>query len=93
MYIPRESNNTAPLRALLNEDAAWCWQPEHAAAVNQLKLILSSKHVLKFYDVMNAVTLKSDASQHGLDACLLQYEHLWVQNYITHIWRKSYWMW
>ena len=50
-FIPGESNITAPLRALLKEDAVSCWQPEHTAAVNQLKRILSSKPVLRFYDV------------------------------------------
>ena len=71
-FIPGESNITAPLRAMLKEDAVWCWQPEHTAAVNQLKGILSSKPVLKFDDVKKPVTLQSDASQHGLGACLLQ---------------------
>ena len=71
-FIPGESNITAPLRAMLKEDAVWCWQPEHTAAVNQLKGILSSKPVLKFYDVKKPVTLQSDSSQHGLGACLLQ---------------------
>ena len=71
-FIPGESHITAPLRALLKEDAVWCWQPEHTAAVNQLKGILSSKPVLKFYDVKKPITLQSDASQHGLGACLLQ---------------------
>ena len=66
--IHGESHITAPLSALLKEDAAWCWLPEHTAAVNQLKGILSSKHVLKFYDVRKPVTLQSDASQHGLSA-------------------------
>ena len=69
-FIPGESHITAPLRTLLKEDAVWCWQPEHTAAVNQG--ILSSKPVLKFYDVKKPVTLQSDASQHGLGACLLQ---------------------
>ena len=40
--------------------------------MNQLKGILSSNPVLKFYDVKKPVTLQSDASQHGLGACLLQ---------------------
>ena len=49
-FIQGESHITAPLPALLKEDAVWCWQPEHTADVNQLKGILSSKPALKFYD-------------------------------------------
>ena len=55
-FIQGESHITAPIRALLKEDAVWCWQPEHTAAVHQLKGILSSKPVLKFYDVKKPVT-------------------------------------
>ena len=69
-FIPEKLDITALLRALLKEDAAWCWLPEHTAAVNQLKGIRSSKHVLKFYEVRKPVTLQSDATQHGLGADL-----------------------
>ena len=71
-FIPRESHITDPLRALLKEDAVWCWTQEHTNAVNELKTILSSLPVLRFYDVNKPVTLQSDASKSGLGACLLQ---------------------
>ena len=71
-FIPRESHITGPLRALLKEDAVWCWTQEHTNAVNELKTILSSLPVLRFYDVNKPVTLQSDASKIGLGACLLQ---------------------
>ena len=49
--------------------------PEHTSAVQELKQILSSKPVLKFFDSSKPVKLQVDASKSGLGACLMQDGH------------------
>ena len=71
-FIPNESAVTAPLRTLLKEEVEYQWQNEHDRAFETLKEILSTRPVLRFYDVTAPVTLQSDASQSGLGACLMQ---------------------
>ena len=71
-FIPNESTLTAPLRSLLKEDVDFQWQPEQDQAFDKLKELLSSRPVLRYYDVEKPVTVQCDASQFGLGACLLQ---------------------
>ena len=71
-FMPNESSITAPLRALLKEDSVWQWHHEQDAALENIKRVLTSEPVLKFYEVDKPVTIQCDASQTGLGACLLQ---------------------
>ena len=68
-FIPNQSTITAPLRQLLKKDVDWMWLPEHTSALQELKQILSSKPVLKFFDSSKPVKLQVDASKSGLGAC------------------------
>ena len=74
-FIPNQSTITAPLRQLLKKDVDWIGLPEHTSAVQELKQILSSKPVLKFFDSSKPVKLQVDASKSGLGACLMQDGH------------------
>ena len=74
-FIPNVSAITAPLRALLKKDAQWIWYHEHDRSLENIKKVLTSNPVLKFYDVDKPATLQVDASLHGLGACLLQEGH------------------
>lgn len=74
-FIPNMSEITSPLRALLKKDAQWVWYDEHDKSLEQIKKILTSQPVLRFYDVDKTTTLQVDAYQHGLGACLLQEGH------------------
>ena len=74
-FIPNQSTITAPLRQLLKKDVDWMWLPEHTIAVQELKQILSSKPVLKFFDSSKPVKLQVDVSKSGLGACLMQDGH------------------
>lgn len=71
-FIRNESDITAPLRSLLATDVEWAWHPEHDAAIERLKTILTSEPVLRYYDVTKPVKIQSDASQRGLGAALIQ---------------------
>jgi hypothetical protein len=48
-FIPGQSSITDPLRQLLKKYSIWDWSHEHTGAVEQLKQILSSQPVLKFF--------------------------------------------
>ena len=58
-FIPNQSTITAPLRQLLKKDVGWMWLLEHTSAIQELKQILSSKPVLKFFDSSKLVKLPS----------------------------------
>lgn len=50
----------------------WHWLPKHDAAVKEVKQLVTTTPVLRYYDVTKAVIIQSDASQHGLGCVLLQ---------------------
>ncbi|MGH0142006.1 UNVERIFIED_CONTAM: hypothetical protein FKN15_074960 [Acipenser sinensis] len=50
----------------------WTWLPQHEAALEQIKHLVSNHPILKYYDVHEEVTLQCDASETGLGAALLQ---------------------
>ncbi len=71
-YIPNMSTVTGPIRCLLKSEVQFQWMPEQQAALDQIKLILSSKPVLRFFDEKKEVTIQADSSSTGLGACLIQ---------------------
>ena len=71
-YIPNMSELTGLLRSLLKGDVLWAWFPEHDDALSEIKSVLSSVPVLRFYDTGLPTTLQFDASKSGLGACLMQ---------------------
>jgi hypothetical protein len=74
-FIPNMADIAAPLRQLLRKDVPWSWYPEHAAALEKLKCLISSKPVLSFFDQSKPTIIQCDASSGGLGACLLQEDH------------------
>ena len=60
------------MRRLEAKDAEWCWLPVHDIAVQKIKSLICEAPVVKFYDVIRAVTVECDASLSGLGATLLQ---------------------
>ena len=71
-FIPNKAAIIRPLCALLKDSVPWVWLPEHKAATNKVKLILSEKPVLKLYNPELPVTIQADSSSKDLGACLLQ---------------------
>ena len=71
-FIPNKAAIISSLCDLLKNNVPWLWLPEHKAAIDKVKLILSDKPVLKLYDPAIPVTIQADASSKGLGACLLQ---------------------
>jgi RNase H-like domain found in reverse transcriptase/Reverse transcriptase (RNA-dependent DNA polymerase)/Integrase zinc binding domain/Integrase core domain len=71
-FIPNLSKITAPLRGLTAIDAEWSWTENHDASVQELKRLLMSAPVLKWYDPNDDVTLSVDASSQSIGVTLLQ---------------------
>ena len=63
---------TAPLRNLVQADVHFEWDHSAANALSQIKTILSTEPVLQFFNPSISNVIQTDASQHGLGACLLQ---------------------
>ena len=66
---------TSNLRVLLKKDVAWNWSHEHDRSLKNLKQLLTSAPVLKYFDVNKPVEIQTDASRNGLGSCLLQEGH------------------
>lgn len=61
-----------PLRKLTRQDVDWCWLETHSNAVREVKRLVTSQPVLRYFDPKEEVTLQVDASEKGLGAALLQ---------------------
>ena len=71
-YIPDLSSRTLPLRQLLDQKVMWMWSDEHEKAWQNLKKLVSSEPVLKFFDPTKPIKISTDASRCGLGAVLQQ---------------------
>lgn len=71
-FIPKLSEHTAPLRALLKKNVAFVWSNEQQVKFDLLKKLLVSKPVLQFFDMKKPVTITVDSSSYALGASLLQ---------------------
>lgn len=73
-YIPNMSALTEPLRELLKTDE-WTWGTAQEESMTMIKRLLTSKPILRYFDVSADVELQVDASKSGLGAVLLQNGH------------------
>ena len=71
-FIPRFSTLTEPLRRLLHEETAFCWEEEQTRAFNNIKKALKSEPVLFIFNPRLPVQIGTDANGTGLGAVLLQ---------------------
>ena len=71
-FIPRLSEELAPLRELLKSDVVYQWQPAQARAFERLKELCCHLPVLAYFDVNKPVEIHCDASRSGLGAVLVQ---------------------
>lgn len=71
-FISNLSELTEPLRKLLHKETAWYWDNEQQKAFEDVKKVLSTTPVLRYYDVNKPVKLSVDASSKAIGACLMQ---------------------
>ena len=73
-FIPNLHNLRAPLNEVLRKERKWTWTKECEQAFREIKNKLASDLFLTHFDPNLDVTVASDASTHGVGACIL---HKW----------------
>ena len=71
-FLPKLAQVSQPLRDLTTKNAQFVWSSQHDKAFDEVKLLVTSQPVLRYYDVKEEVTLQCDASEKGLGTTLLQ---------------------
>ncbi|XP_047478945.1 uncharacterized protein LOC125032028 [Penaeus chinensis] len=75
MFIPNVSNLTSPLSDMLRKNVRepLVWSNENESKLDQLKQYMTTKPILKLPDINLPFALRTDASNYGVGAVLLQY--------------------
>ncbi|XP_068724240.1 uncharacterized protein [Montipora capricornis] len=66
------STKSEPIRTLLKNEAAFTWQANEQHAFDEIKSLISSALLLKYFNPDLPVEIQTDASSSGLGACLMQ---------------------
>jgi len=89
-YVPNFSDVTAKLRKLLAEDVEFRFDDViHGQALRQLKQLLVSAPVLRYYDVTKPVHIQADASSYGIGAAIFQEGKIVEYASLTRVERES----
>ena len=67
------STKSAPLRTLLKNDVVFTWEVNEQQAFDEIKALISSAPLLKYFNPDLPVEIQTDASSSSLGACLVQY--------------------
>ncbi|PFX12349.1 Retrovirus-related Pol polyprotein from transposon 17.6 [Stylophora pistillata] len=71
-FLPHLSDETAPLRQLLEKDVEWHFEEHHHHAVQWLKNLVTSTPILTYYDPNLPLRITADPFKSGLEAVLEQ---------------------
>ena len=71
-FLPKLSDISEPLRQLTRQGVEFVWTESQESAFNEIKRLVTSKPVLRYYDANEELVLQCDSSQNGLGAALLQ---------------------
>ena len=71
-YLPKLAEAVAPLRILIEKSVPFYWQSQQQQSFEQVKKLVTTTPVLKFYNAEEEVTIQCDTSEKGLGATLLQ---------------------
>lgn len=71
-FLPALSEKSEPLRRLTHKDTPWEWGPDQDKSFADIKLLVSSAPVLKYFDPECQTEGQGDASQSGLGFVLVQ---------------------
>ena len=71
-FLPHLSQISEPLRELTRNGQPFEWDKPYDDAFLEIKKLISTPPVLKYYEPNKELTLQCDASEHGLGAALIQ---------------------
>ena len=71
-FIPNMSQETAPMRQLLEKDVEFQWDKPQKDSFRRLKQLICDAPVLAYYDVKKECVVSVDSSSYGVGAVLLQ---------------------
>ena len=71
-FVSNFASSTAPLYALLQKNAKFCWTNEHQKAFDNIKQIFANSSILQHFNPSYETCLETDSSSYGLGAVLLQ---------------------
>ena len=87
-FIPNLSRLAKPLIDLLKKDAKFVWSDKCEKSFEELKENFISAPIMAHPDFTRPFVIRSDACNHGLGACLLQYDADNIPHPIAYISRK-----
>jgi hypothetical protein len=90
-WLPHLADIKRPLCQLLREDVDWNWSREHDESVRQIKALLTSAPVLRYFDLSKQAVIQCDASGQGLGAVLLQDDRpiAYASRALTDVWKVA----
>ena len=71
-FLPHLSQVSEPLRQLTKKDHPFVWNEATDTAFSEIKKLITTPPVLKYYEPNEPLVLQCDASDHGLGAALIQ---------------------
>ena len=71
-FIEKYLKITLPLTELIRKDQKFEWSPEAQKAFNELKKRFTSQLILVSFNLKKPITLKTDASNRAIEACISQ---------------------
>ena len=57
-FLPRISDNCAPLRQLVQDNIEWVWTTEHDRSITEVHESLATAPILRFFNEAKAVTIQ-----------------------------------
>lgn len=71
-FLPNLSDIRKPLRDLTKNDVQWACETAQQTALEELRKVVATTPVLRYYNLEEEVTIQCDTSQSGQGAVLLQ---------------------
>ena len=71
-FLPRLSEYTNILRRLTEKKISWHWTEPKQKEFKELKELVTSTQILKYYNIKEDICIQCDASQYGLGATIMQ---------------------
>ena len=71
-FLPSVSEATASIRSLVRSDSDFRWTPDHDADFENIKHLLQTAPVLRYFNEKKHTIVQCDFSQSGLGACIMQ---------------------